>query len=199
MLFLKRVIEEMPFPVQAIQTDRGREFFAYCFQEKLMEYGIKFRPIRPASPHLNGKVERSQRKFCPRIAAELMTPALRPWQEIIAQVSLFVRWSIFVFCRPPCADKLPHSPSEIWSYVAPIMSKIGCGVLLDLSQTLVLTQALEALRKKRIWPRVYAAFDRTLLPAGTSAFLSEAGTLAKLGDVTSAPGRTLRGCLLTMD
>lgn len=26
-----------------------------------MEYGIKFRPIKPASPHLNGKVERSQR------------------------------------------------------------------------------------------------------------------------------------------
>jgi len=26
-----------------------------------MEYGIKFRPLRPASPHLNGKVERSQR------------------------------------------------------------------------------------------------------------------------------------------
>lgn len=26
-----------------------------------MEYGIKFRPIRPASPHLNGKVERSQK------------------------------------------------------------------------------------------------------------------------------------------
>lgn len=24
-------------------------------------YGIKFRPIKPASPHLNGKVERSQR------------------------------------------------------------------------------------------------------------------------------------------
>ena len=53
LLFLERVLEEMPFPVQAIQTDRGREFFAYCFQEKLMEYGIKFRPIRPASPHLN--------------------------------------------------------------------------------------------------------------------------------------------------
>jgi transposase InsO family protein len=26
-----------------------------------MEYCIKFRPIRPASPHLNGKVERTQR------------------------------------------------------------------------------------------------------------------------------------------
>ena len=59
--FLELVIEEFPFPVQRIQTDRGREFFAYCFQEKLMEYGIKFRPIKPASPHLNGKVERSQR------------------------------------------------------------------------------------------------------------------------------------------
>jgi transposase InsO family protein len=32
------------FPIQRIQTDRGREFFAYCFQEKLMEYAIKFRP-----------------------------------------------------------------------------------------------------------------------------------------------------------
>jgi len=26
-----------------------------------MEYGIKFRPNKPASPHLNGKVERSQK------------------------------------------------------------------------------------------------------------------------------------------
>jgi hypothetical protein len=26
-----------------------------------MEYAIKFRPVRPASPHLNSKVERSQR------------------------------------------------------------------------------------------------------------------------------------------
>ena len=48
--FLELAIEEFPFPIQRIQTDRGREFFAYCFQEKLMEYGIKFRPIRPASP-----------------------------------------------------------------------------------------------------------------------------------------------------
>ena len=50
--FLELAIEEFPFPIQRIQTDRGREFFAYCFQEKLMEYGIKFRPIKPASPHL---------------------------------------------------------------------------------------------------------------------------------------------------
>ena len=57
--FLDRVMEQMPFPVQRVQTDRGKEFFAYCFQERLQEYGIKFRPIKPRSPHLNGKVERS--------------------------------------------------------------------------------------------------------------------------------------------
>ncbi len=59
--FLDKVIEEMPFPIQRIQTDRGNEFFAYKVQERFMEYGIKFRPIKPGSPHLNGKVERVQR------------------------------------------------------------------------------------------------------------------------------------------
>ena len=59
--FLERVVEEMPFPVQRIQTDRGREFFAEVVQRRLMDWAIKFRPIRPRSPHLNGKVERTQR------------------------------------------------------------------------------------------------------------------------------------------
>ena len=59
--FVDKAIEEFPFPIQRIQTDRAREFFAYSFQEHLMECHIKFRPIRPRSPHLNGKVERSQR------------------------------------------------------------------------------------------------------------------------------------------
>lgn len=59
--FIECVIDEMPFPIQRFQTDRGREFFAIKVQEKLMEKGIKFRPNRPSSPHLNGKVERSQK------------------------------------------------------------------------------------------------------------------------------------------
>jgi len=58
--FLDRVIEEMPFPIQRIQTDRGTEFFADSVQRRLKEEFIKFRPIPPRSPHLNGKVERSQ-------------------------------------------------------------------------------------------------------------------------------------------
>jgi len=59
--FLDCVIDEMPFPIQRIQTDRGREFFAVKVQKKLIEYNIKFRPNKPGSPHLNGKVERSQK------------------------------------------------------------------------------------------------------------------------------------------
>ena len=60
--FLKdHVLEEFPFPIQRIQTDRGGEFFGTPFQRALMDRAIKFRPIRPYSPHLNGKVERSQR------------------------------------------------------------------------------------------------------------------------------------------
>jgi transposase InsO family protein len=59
--FIEAVIEEMPFPIQRFQTDRGREFFAEKVEKKMMSLGIKFRPNKPASPHLNGKVERSQK------------------------------------------------------------------------------------------------------------------------------------------
>jgi transposase InsO family protein len=87
LLFLELILEEFPFPIQRIQTDRGREFFAYSFQEKLMEYGIKFRPIKPGSPHLNGKVERSQRTDLEEFysTADLKTSdlqdRLRDWQD----------------------------------------------------------------------------------------------------------------------
>ena len=58
--FLERVIEEMPFPIQGVQSDRGTEFFAERVQAWLKANFIKFRPIAPRAPHLNGKVERSQ-------------------------------------------------------------------------------------------------------------------------------------------
>jgi len=61
LLFMEQVTEEMPFPIQRIQTDRGTEFFATSVQQWLMDNSIKFRPIKPRSPHLNGKVERSQK------------------------------------------------------------------------------------------------------------------------------------------
>lgn len=85
--FLEKVVEEMPFPIQRVQTDRGREFFAYKVQEWLMEYCIKFRPVRPRSPHLNGKVKRAQRTDLEEFYAniDLQDPHLRDrlaeWQQ----------------------------------------------------------------------------------------------------------------------
>ena len=59
--FLDQVLEEMPFSIQRFQTDRGTEFFAEKVQRRLMDEAIRFRPIPPRSPHLNGKIERAQR------------------------------------------------------------------------------------------------------------------------------------------
>jgi transposase InsO family protein len=58
--FLGCVLDTLEFPIHRIQTDWGTEFFNEVFQEELMDHFIKFRPIKPRSPHLNGKVERSQ-------------------------------------------------------------------------------------------------------------------------------------------
>jgi transposase InsO family protein len=85
--FLEEVRQSLPFPIQRLQTDRGQEFFAYSFQDRLAELRIKFRPNKPASPHLNGKVERTQRtdwdEFYPTV--ELDDPdllnKLKAWQE----------------------------------------------------------------------------------------------------------------------
>lgn len=76
--FLDQVVEETPGSIQRIQTDRGRELFACKAQDKLRAWSITFRPIRPRSPHLNGKVERVRRtaleEFRPTV--DLEDPAL---------------------------------------------------------------------------------------------------------------------------
>jgi HAD superfamily hydrolase (TIGR01549 family) len=61
------------------------------------------------------------------------------------------------------------------------------GVLFDLDQTLVLTQAVEALRKKRHWSSVYRSLDTTFLPPGTMDFVKKIRQIAKLGVVTTSP------------
>lgn len=61
MHFLDLVLEQFPSPLQRMQTDRGLEFFAEKVQLILMSLGIKFRPNKPGSLHLNGEVERSQK------------------------------------------------------------------------------------------------------------------------------------------
>ena len=60
-------------------------------------------------------------------------------------------------------------------------------VLLDLDETIVRTASIEALRRSRDWPSVYAAFDRTTLPPRTGAFVAAIREIGPIGVVTSSP------------
>lgn len=59
-------------------------------------------------------------------------------------------------------------------------------VLFDLDETLVLTSAIEPLRRKP-WARAYAAFHRTRLPSGTLEFVEAISQKTLVGVVTKAP------------
>jgi transposase InsO family protein len=58
--FAGYVIARLPFQVQTIQTDNRAEFQS-AFHWHLLDRGIRHRYIKPATPRLNGKVERSHR------------------------------------------------------------------------------------------------------------------------------------------
>jgi hypothetical protein len=58
--FVDYVIEKFPFRIQMIRTDRGHEFQAK-FYWHVEDRGIRHTYIKPRSPQLNGKVERSHR------------------------------------------------------------------------------------------------------------------------------------------
>lgn len=58
--FIDEVVRRMPFRIRVVQTDNGGEFQSK-FHYHLEELGIEHVYIRPRTPRLNGKVERSHR------------------------------------------------------------------------------------------------------------------------------------------
>jgi transposase InsO family protein len=58
--FLDYVLERLPFRVEVIQTDNGAEFQS-LFHYHVLDKGIGHHYIKPHTPRLNGKVERSHR------------------------------------------------------------------------------------------------------------------------------------------
>ena len=58
--FIDYVIEKFPFRLHTIRTDRGHEFQA-LFHWHVEDRGMRHVYIKPRSPQLNGKVERSHR------------------------------------------------------------------------------------------------------------------------------------------
>ena len=65
--FVDYVVKKFPFRIQTIRSDNGHEFQWQFHWHLEKELGISHVYIRPRSPHLNGKVERShgtdQREF----------------------------------------------------------------------------------------------------------------------------------------
>lgn len=58
--FINTVIARFPFRIREVRTDNGHEFQAK-FHWHVEDQGIRHAYIKPASPQLNGKVERSHR------------------------------------------------------------------------------------------------------------------------------------------
>jgi transposase InsO family protein len=58
--FIDYVVEKFPFRINTIRTDRGHEFQAK-FHWHVEDQGMRHVYIKPRSPQLNGKVERSHR------------------------------------------------------------------------------------------------------------------------------------------
>ena len=58
--FMNYVIEKFPFRISTIRTDRGHEFQAR-FHWHVEDQGMRHVYIKPQTPQLNGKVERSHR------------------------------------------------------------------------------------------------------------------------------------------
>lgn len=58
--FIDEVLRRLPFRVLVVQTDNGAEFQSR-FHWHLADLDIRHAYIRPRTPHLNGKVERSHR------------------------------------------------------------------------------------------------------------------------------------------
>lgn len=99
--------KERNLGARRIQTDRGLEFFAEKVQLKMMELGIKFRPNRPGSPHLNSKVERSQKTDLEEFYAITDISNFESLREELSQWQFFYNW------QRPHGSLKGKTPSEI--------------------------------------------------------------------------------------
>src|SRR5678815_869468 len=55
-----QILRRLPFRVHVVQTDTGAEFQSH-FHWHIEDLDIRHVYVRPRTPHLNGKVERSHR------------------------------------------------------------------------------------------------------------------------------------------
>ncbi|MFD8283285.1 integrase core domain-containing protein [Streptomyces solisilvae] len=88
--FLDYTLQRLPFQVEVIQTDNGAEFQS-AFHWHVLDNGIAHTYIKPRTPRLNGKVERSHRIDAEEFYrlldgvviddAEVFNDKLREWED----------------------------------------------------------------------------------------------------------------------
>ena len=88
--FIDYVFEKLPFRVEVVQTDNGAEFQS-AFHWHVLDCGVQHVYIKPATPRLNGKVERSHRIDADEFYrlldgvvlddAKLFTTKLQEWED----------------------------------------------------------------------------------------------------------------------
>lgn len=59
--FLDKVLQRIPFKIQKIRTDQGKEFIANCVKDYIKTQSIVYRNNTPYCPEENGKIERFHR------------------------------------------------------------------------------------------------------------------------------------------
>ncbi len=120
--FVGHILDTFQFPIHRIQTDWGTEFFNDAFQEELMIHFIKFRPIKPRSPHLNGKVERSQLTD----KAEFYSTIPRK-ERTVELTDKLLEWQNFYNHKRPHASlngKTPHEKLLSVEHLVPIQPDV---------------------------------------------------------------------------
>lgn len=98
--------EKFPFRIHTIQTDNGHEFQAK-FHWHCEDLGIRHVYIRPASPHLNGKVERSH------LTDKMEFYQLIEYKDDIDIAKKLSEWEIFYNCHRPNAALKGKTPYEV--------------------------------------------------------------------------------------
>ena len=119
--FLATVVNDMPFPVKAIQVDGGSEFKA-VFEEACQKRRLRLFVLPPHSPKLNGHVERAHRthveEFYETYDGDLdlstLSAALKGWQHIYnferphQALDMRTPAEYLMECHPELAPPLPR-------------------------------------------------------------------------------------------
>ncbi|MCM1135803.1 MAG: DDE-type integrase/transposase/recombinase [Clostridium sp.] len=112
-MFTDHLVKAFPYPIKCIQTDNGTEFTnrfttnkdkPTMFQERLGQYGITHKLIRPYTPRHNGKVERSHRKDNERFYA---THTFYSFEDFKAQLKIYNNRDYNNFPMRPLGWKSP--------------------------------------------------------------------------------------------